>query len=149
MNFPPACSRVSTTSAAEMPSSSWMSTGMPRPLSRTVTLPSPFSVSSTREAKPACASSTALSMISNAMWCRPEPSSVSPIYMPGRLRTASSPLSTEIDAASYASPFVAPLEAPFPAPLEAALEAAESGGGAASSGMPAGNSGSCLDTLVI
>ena len=36
-------------------------------------------------ANPAWASSTALSMISNAMWCRPEPSSVSPIYMPGSL----------------------------------------------------------------
>jgi hypothetical protein len=32
------------TSAAETPSSLWMSTGMPRPLSRTVTEPSPFSV---------------------------------------------------------------------------------------------------------
>ena len=50
-----------------------------------------------RVAKPACASSTALSMISNAMWCRPEPSSVSPIYMPGRRRTASSPRRTEMD----------------------------------------------------
>ena len=47
MNLPPACSRVSTTSAAETPSSSCMSTGMPRPSSRTVTLPSPFSVTST------------------------------------------------------------------------------------------------------
>ena len=73
---------------------------MPRPSSRTVTLPSPFSVSEQRVANPACASSTALSMISNAMWCRPEPSSVSPMYMPGRLRTASSPRSTEIEAAS-------------------------------------------------
>ena len=73
---------------------------MPRPSSRTVTLPSPLSVSSTAVANPAWASSTALSMISNAMWCRPEPSSVSPIYMPGRLRTASSPLSTEIEEAS-------------------------------------------------
>ena len=53
-----------------------------------------------RVAKPACASSTALSMISNAMWCRPDPSSVSPIYMPGRRRTASRPSRTEIDAAS-------------------------------------------------
>src|SRR5260221_4347599 len=35
------------------------------------------------------------------MWCRPEPSSVSPIYMPGRLRTASRPRSTLIDCALY------------------------------------------------
>ena len=34
------------TSAAETPSSSWMSTGMPRPLSRTVTEPSAFSITS-------------------------------------------------------------------------------------------------------
>ena len=30
----------------------------------------------------------------NTMWCRPDPSSVSPIYIPGRLRTASRPFST-------------------------------------------------------
>src|SRR5262245_18151717 len=35
------------------------------------------------------------------MWWRPEPSSVSPIYMPGRLRTASRPFSTLIDSAPY------------------------------------------------
>src|SRR5262249_43418682 len=35
------------------------------------------------------------------MWWRPEPSSVSPIYMPGRLRTASRPLRTLIDSESY------------------------------------------------
>src|SRR6476660_5066819 len=35
------------------------------------------------------------------MWCRPEPSSVSPIYMPGRLRTASSPFSTLMLSAPY------------------------------------------------
>jgi len=35
------------------------------------------------------------------MWWRPEPSSVSPIYMPGRLRTASRPLRTWIDSAPY------------------------------------------------
>ena len=55
-------------------------------------------LTSTRVANPACASSTALSMISKAMWCRPEPSSVSPMYMPGRLRTASRPLRTVMDA---------------------------------------------------
>ena len=32
---------VRTTSAADMPSSTWMSVGMPRPSSHTVTLPSP------------------------------------------------------------------------------------------------------------
>src|SRR6201996_8131610 len=37
------------------------------------------------------------------MWCRPEPSSVSPMYMPGRLRTASRPFSTLIESAPYSS----------------------------------------------
>src|SRR6202000_2908748 len=35
------------------------------------------------------------------MWCRPEPSSVSPMYMPGRLRTASRPFSTLMLSAPY------------------------------------------------
>ena len=46
--------------------------------------------------KPASASSTALSTTSNTMWCRPVPSRVSPMYMPGRLRTASRPFRTLI-----------------------------------------------------
>src|ERR687898_137989 len=37
------------------------------------------------------------------MWCRPEPSSVSPIYMPGRLRTASRPFNTLMLWAPYSS----------------------------------------------
>src|SRR6056297_3351802 len=37
------------------------------------------------------------------MWCRPEPSSVSPIYIPGRLRTASKPLRTLMESAPYSS----------------------------------------------
>src|SRR5438046_8029365 len=37
------------------------------------------------------------------MWCRPEPSSVSPIYIPGRFRTASRPFSTLMDSAPYRS----------------------------------------------
>src|SRR6056297_1351503 len=37
------------------------------------------------------------------MWWRPEPSSVSPIYMPGRFRTASNPLRTLIESAPYSS----------------------------------------------
>jgi len=32
-----------------------------------------------------------LSTTSNTRWCRPVPSLVSPMYMPGRLRTASRP----------------------------------------------------------
>ena len=41
----------------------------------------------------------ALSTTSNTMWCKPVPSDVSPMYMPGRLRTASSPLSILIESA--------------------------------------------------
>src|SRR5262245_54775626 len=37
------------------------------------------------------------------MWCRPEPSSVSPIYMPGRLRTASRPFSTLMGSAAWSA----------------------------------------------
>ncbi len=87
------------TSAAETPSSLWMSTGMPRPLSETVQEPSALRVTVTRSAWPASASSMALSTTSYTMWWRPEPSSVSPIYMPGRLRTASRPFSTRMDSA--------------------------------------------------
>jgi hypothetical protein len=84
------------TSAAEMPSSLWMSTGMPRPLSETATEPSSRMLTTTSSACPASASSMALSTTSNTMWCRPVPSCTSPMYMPGRLRTASSPRSTVI-----------------------------------------------------
>jgi hypothetical protein len=41
------------------------------------------------------------------MWCRPDPSSVSPIYIPGRLRTASRPFRTLIDSAPYSSSGIA------------------------------------------
>src|ERR1700753_3540727 len=74
---------------------------MPRPLSVTETDPSGFSAMSIRSQCPASASSIALSDTSNPMWWRPEPSSVSPIYMPGRLRTASRPLSTLMLSAPY------------------------------------------------
>src|SRR5574343_460837 len=42
-----------------------------------------------------------LSTTSNTMWCRPLPSSVSPMYIPGRLRTASNPFSTLMLEESY------------------------------------------------
>src|SRR5262249_27903844 len=72
-----------------------------RPLSRTVQEPSAFRITSMRSAWPASVSSIALSTTSCTMWCRPEPSSVSPIYMPGRLRTASRPFSTLMLSAPY------------------------------------------------
>src|SRR5271169_4436607 len=40
------------------------------------------------------------------MWCRPVPSDVSPMYMPGRLRTASRPLSTLMLFESYSPPLL-------------------------------------------
>ncbi len=46
----------------------------------------------------AIASSTALSTTSHTRWCRPR-SPVDPMYMPGRLRTASRPSRTLIDSA--------------------------------------------------
>src|ERR1019366_2139863 len=95
-NLPPECSTVMITSAAERPSSVWISTGMPRPLSETVTDSSACTVTTTRSQKPASDSSTELSTTSKTIWCRPLPSSVSPMYIPGLLRTASSPLKTLI-----------------------------------------------------
>src|SRR5690606_37052421 len=87
--------------AAERPSSGWISTGIPRPLSATVTDWSAWMVTVTWVQCPASASSTELSTTSNTMWCRPVPSSVSPMYIPGRLRTASRPFKTLILLESY------------------------------------------------
>ena len=71
-----------------------LSTGMPRPLSDTVMLrPSSWRITSIVEAYPLVASSTALSTISHSRWCSPG-LPVPPMYMPGRLRTGSSPSST-------------------------------------------------------
>ena len=44
-------------------------------------------------------SSIELSMTSNTMWCKPEPSSVSPMYIPGLFLTASRPFKTFIESA--------------------------------------------------
>src|SRR5438067_6831487 len=73
---------------------------MPRPLSRTETLPSTCTVNSILSQNPARCSSIELSTTSKTMWCKPR-SSGSPMYMPGRFRTASSPSSLSIWAASY------------------------------------------------
>src|SRR5688572_9133753 len=78
-----------------------MPVGMPRPLSRTETELSVCTVTTISSQKPASASSTALSTTSNTMWCRPVPSEVSPMYIPGRLRTASRPFRTLIASDPY------------------------------------------------
>src|SRR3990172_7910217 len=74
---------------------------MPRPLSSTEIELSVWMVTVISSQKSASASSTELSTTSNTMWCRPVPSEVSPMYMPGRLRTASRPLSTLMLLSSY------------------------------------------------
>ena len=76
-----------------------VSVGIPRPLSSTRTPPSARSVSTIRSQWPASDSSTALSTISQIRWCRPR-TPVEPMYMPGRLRTASRPSRTWIAEAS-------------------------------------------------
>ena len=62
-------------------------------MSVTVTLPSGFIVTVISVQYPASASSIALSTISYTRWCRPD-DDVEPMYIPGLLRTASSPSST-------------------------------------------------------
>ena len=52
-NLPPACSTVSTVSSDDVPVAGWMSVGMPRPSSSTLTYPSGSMVTVTHEAWPA------------------------------------------------------------------------------------------------
>ena len=99
-NLPPAWSTVITTSTVDLCSVGCSSTGMPRPSSLTRTAPSAWMVTSMRLAYPARASSTELSTTSYTRWCRPR-SVVEPIYIPGRLRTASSPSRTVMSDAPY------------------------------------------------
>src|SRR5260221_5357491 len=80
---------------------------MPRPLSMTLIELSVWIVTVISSQKPASASSTALSTTSNTMWCRPVPSEVSPMYMPGRLRTASRPFRTLMASEPYSFGFAA------------------------------------------
>src|SRR6478672_11654353 len=105
-NLPPAWSSVITISAAELlrSSSSLMSVGMPRPLSTTEMELSVWITTLMSSQWPANASSIALSTTSKTMWWSPVPSDVSPMYMPGRLRTASRPLRILMLEESYSSP---------------------------------------------
>ena len=72
---------------------------MPRPSSRTVTLLSACRMTVMRVQKPAMASSMELSTTSYTRWCRPR-TSVEPMYMAGRLRTADNPSRMVMDEAS-------------------------------------------------
>src|ERR1700722_13050262 len=84
-----------------------MSTGIPRPLSTTVTLLSSCTVTLISSAKFAIASSTELSTTSQTRWCSPI-SPVEPMYIAGRLRTASIPPKTLMEVASYLCPAAFP-----------------------------------------
>ena len=87
------------TSSADLPGCLGCgSTGMPRPSSLTVSEAVGVQVDLISLAWPATASSMALSSTSANRWCRAR-SSVPPMYMPGRLRTGSSPSSTSMDEA--------------------------------------------------
>ena len=86
-----------TTSRASLPVEC-LPTGTPRPSSSTVTMPSALIVTLIVVAWPAIASSIELSTTSQTRWCRPR-ASVEPMYMPGRLRTASRPSRTWMLAA--------------------------------------------------
>src|SRR5215210_9202025 len=76
------------------------STGIPEPLSDTVTELSGCSVISMRSARPASASSTELSTTSYTRWWSPR-APVEPMYMPGRSRTGSRPSRTVMSLAVY------------------------------------------------
>src|SRR5215217_2671651 len=78
-----------------------LSTGMPRPSSATVIDdPSACRVTTMFEAWPFIASSTELSRISQTRWCSPA-APTPPMYIPGRLRTGSSPSRTVMSFAVY------------------------------------------------
>ena len=82
------------TSAADIFSPLCISTGIPRPSSSTETVLSEFIDTVIFLQCPANASSIELSITSKTIWCNPDPSSVSPMYMPGLFLTASKPFNT-------------------------------------------------------
>ena len=89
-NLPPAWRVVKTVVRAETFVFGCGLTGIPLPLSETVTDPFFSSSISIAVHLPAIASSTELSTTSQMRWCRPM-GPVEPIYMAGLLRTASRP----------------------------------------------------------
>mmetsp|Transcript_21966 Transcript_21966/g.54303 ORF Transcript_21966/g.54303 Transcript_21966/m.54303 type:complete len:268 (-) Transcript_21966:13-816(-) len=97
-NFPPAWSTVRTVSSALFCVLATFPTGIPRPLSTTAMRPSLRILISIAEQNPASASSTALSTTSHTRWCSPR-GPVDPMYIPGRLRTGSSPSRTVMESA--------------------------------------------------
>src|SRR3954452_18730232 len=120
---------VRTTSTVGRFSTGCRSTGMPRPLSSTRTPPSASRVTLTVSQKPASASSTPLSTTSHTMWCRPR-SPVDPMYMPGRLRTASRPSSTVMELPEYAFSVLGRATTWGPSLSQRAHDGPDDGGGA-------------------
>ena len=96
-NLAPACSSVSTSWTVGIFSSGWRPTGMPRPLSVTVTEPSRCTVTSMRSACSPKASSAALSI---ASWMMCVGSAVR-VYIPGSRCTGSMPRSFLTELSSY------------------------------------------------
>src|SRR5258706_143104 len=96
-NLPPACRRVKTISSTGTFSSGCKPTGMPRPSSSTLMLPSVLTVTSMCWPNPDSSSSEALSMTS---WTMCNGLSVR-VYIPGRCLTGSRPFKTLIDASPY------------------------------------------------
>ncbi len=99
-NLPPACSIVYTTRIVATFFAGCISTGTPRPLSLIHIPPSFCIVICISLQKPASCSSMLLSRISQTRWCSPR-GPVEPIYMPGRLRTASRPSNITISFPVY------------------------------------------------
>ena len=89
-NFPPACKVVKTVVRAETFVFGWGFTGIPLPLSSTVTDPFFSKETFISEHLPAIASSTELSTTSQMRWCKPF-GPVDPIYIAGLFLTASRP----------------------------------------------------------
>ena len=87
---------------------------MPAPSSLTRQPPSASRVTSIRVARPAMASSTELSTTSQTRWCSPV-GPVEPMYMPGRLRTASSPSRMVMSSSVYDAPASPGLSSTFTA----------------------------------
>ena len=128
-----------TVSRAVLPVCGWMSMGMPRPLSLTVMWPSSAMVTLMRVANPAIASSTQLSAISTIRWRRPV-GPVDPMYMLGRIRTASRSSSTWIWSALYSS-LSGACWARRLVGLVGVAGASVAGGGASAGGVGAGRGG--------
>ena len=99
-NLPPACRVVKTVVSADSFVFGLGFTGIPLPLSVTVTDPFFSRRTSIELHRPAIASSTELSTTSQTKWCNPL-GPVEPMYIAGLFRTASRPSKTFMSLESY------------------------------------------------